>query len=308
MKVGFIGLGTMGAGIAMNALRGGHTLVVHDLRRDAAEPLLQAGAEWADGVQEVAGRCEVLLTSLPGPPEVTAVALGPGGIGDGATQGLVWLDLSTNSPTVMRRLHAELAPRGVSVLDAPVSGGPDGARSGKLAIWAGGDEAAYRRALPVLESVSDQPRYVGEIGAGSIVKLVHNLSGYMLQTALAECFTMGVKAGLPAEALWEAVRQGAVGRRRTFDTMARQFLPGRFDPPDFALRLAHKDVSLALEVGREFGVPMRLGHLTHADLTEALNRGWADRDSRVAMTLQEERAGAEVRIAPERIDAIIDDA
>jgi len=306
MKVGFIGLGTMGASIAMNAIRGGHELVVHDVRRDAAAPHLDAGAAWAGSPREVAGRCDVLLTSLPGPPEVTAVALGEDGIGDGAKEGLIWLDLSTNSPTVMRRLHAELSTRGVSVLDAPVSGGPDGARSGKLAIWAGGEEAAYRRALPVLESVSDQPRYVGEIGAGSIVKLVHNLSGYVLQTALAECFTMGVKAGLPAEALWEAVRQGAVGRRRTFDTMARQYLPGRFDPPDFALRLAHKDVSLALEVGREFGVPMRLGHLTHADLTEALNRGWAERDSRVAMTLQEERAGAEVRIAPDRVDAIID--
>jgi len=307
MKVGFIGLGTMGAGIAMNAIRGGHALVVHDVRRDSAQVHLDAGAEWAGSPREVAQRCEVLLTSLPGPPEVTAVALGAGGIHEGAREGLVYLDLSTNSPTVMRRIHAELAPLGVSVLDAPVSGGPDGARSGKLAIWAGGDEDAYHRALPVLESVSDQPRYVGAIGAGSIVKLVHNLSGYVLQTALAECFTMGVKAGLPAEALWEAVRQGAVGRRRTFDTMARQFLPGRFDPPDFALRLAHKDVSLALEVGREFGVPMRLGHLTQADLTEALNRGWADRDSRVAMTLQEERAGAEVRIAQDRVDAIMDE-
>ncbi|MHC5021827.1 MAG: NAD(P)-dependent oxidoreductase, partial [Planctomycetota bacterium] len=255
MNVGFIGLGTMGAGIAMNAIRGGHSLVVHDVVREAAEDHLAAGAEWAGSAAEAASRSEVLLTSLPGPPEVEAVALGPGGIAEGAGKGLVWLDLSTSSPTLMRRLHAELGPRGVSVLDAPVSGGPDGARSGKLAIWAGGDEAAWERALPVIRSVSDQPRHVGAIGAGSVVKLVHNLSGYMLQTALAECFTMGVKAGVPAEALWEAVRQGAVGRRRTYDTMARQFLPGRFDPPDFALRLAHKDVSLALEVGREFGVP-----------------------------------------------------
>jgi 3-hydroxyisobutyrate dehydrogenase len=295
----------MGASIAMNAIRGGHSLVVHDVVREAAAQHLEAGADWAASPGEVAARSEVLLTSLPGPPEVEAVALGPGGIAEGAREGLVWLDLSTNSPTLMRRLHAELAPRGVAVLDAPVSGGPDGARSGKLAIWAGGDEAAWERALPVIRAVSDQPRYVGAIGAGSVVKLVHNLSGYMLQTALAECFTMGVKAGVPAEALWEAVRQGAVGRRRTFDTMARQFLPGRFDPPDFALRLAHKDVSLALEVGREFGVPMRLGQLTQAELTEALNRGWDGRDSRVAMTLQEERAGAEVRIVAERIEAIM---
>jgi len=151
------------------------------------------------------------------------------------------------------------------------------------------------------------PRLVGPIGAGSVAKLVHNLSGYVIQTALAETFTMGVKAGLPAEALWSAVRQGALGRRRTFDTMARQFLPGRFDPPDFALKLARKDVSLALEVGREYDVPMRLSNLTLAELTEALNRGWDQRDSRVAMTLQEERAGTEVRVAQDRIDAILKD-
>jgi 3-hydroxyisobutyrate dehydrogenase len=205
----------------------------------------------------------------------------------------------------MRRLHATLAERGVAVLDAPVSGGPDGANSGKLAIWVGGEREAYDRALPALRSMGDQPCYVGPIGAGSIAKLVHNLSGYIVQTALAETFTMGVKAGLPAEALWSAVRQGALGRRRVFDTMARQFLPGRFDPPDFALKLARKDVSLALEVAREYDVPMRLGNLTLAELTEAMNRGWEQRDSRSAMILQEERAGAEVRIAADRIDAIM---
>jgi 3-hydroxyisobutyrate dehydrogenase len=154
--------------------------------------------------------------------------------------------------------------------------------------------------------MSDQPYYVGEIGAGSITKLVHNLSGYVVQTAMAECFTMGVKAGVPAEALWKAVRQGALGRRRTFDTMQRQYLPGRFDPPDFALKLARKDVNLALEVGREYDVPMRLGHLTLMEMTEALNRGWENRDSRSAMLLQEERAGGvEVRISEERMAEIV---
>ena len=207
----------------------------------------------------------------------------------------------------MRRLHADLLEHGVQTLDAPVSGGPQGARSGKLAIWVGGDEAAYDEALPVLHAVADKPMYVGPIGSGSIAKLVHNLSGYMVQTVLAETFTMGVKAGVPADALWKAVRQGAYGRCRSFDAMARQFLPGRFDPADFALLLARKDVDLALEVGREFNVPMRLGHLTLAELTEALSRGWDQRDSRCAMLLQEERAGVEVRIPQERIEAIIEE-
>lgn len=307
MKVGFIGLGTMGGPIAMNAIKGGHDLVVSDLGRNVAAPLLEAGAEWASTPREVAERTDVVLTSLPGPKEVMAVVNGADGLASGLASGKIWIDLSTNSPTVMRELHAQLAEQGVETLDAPVSGGPSGATSGQLAIWVGGDETAYERALPVFQSISDAPCYVGPIGAGSVAKLVHNLTGYMLQTALAEAFTMGVKAGVPAEGLWRAVRQGYVGRRRTFDTMTRQFLPGKFDPADFALELAHKDVGLALEVGREFGVPMRIGNLTLQEMTEAMNRGWERRDSRSAMLLQEERTGVEVRVDPDRINAILDE-
>ena len=306
MKVGFIGLGTMGASIALNAIKGGNELVVNDLGTNAAARHLEAGATWADTPKQVAEQCDIIFSSLPGPAEVQAVALGENGLIKAARKGQIYMDLSTNSPTVMRDIHAKMAPHGVEVLDAPVSGGPDGAKSGKLAIWVGGSKEAYDRALPTLSSMSDQPYYVGEIGAGSITKLVHNLSGYVVQTAMAECFTMGVKAGVPAEALWKAVRQGALGRRRTFDTMQRQYLPGRFDPPDFALKLARKDVNLALEVGREYDVPMRLGHLTLMEMTEALNRGWENRDSRSAMLLQEERAGGvEVRISEERMTEIV---
>jgi 3-hydroxyisobutyrate dehydrogenase len=307
MKIGFIGLGTMGASIAMNALKGGHELVVHDLDAATAEPHLEAGAAWADGPRAVAAESEVVFTSLPGPPEVEAVALGEGGLIEGVHAGQAFFDLSTNSPTLMRSLHAAFQEQGVEVLDAPVSGGPDGAKSGRLAIWVGGDEATYERFLPALKAMGDQPYYVGPIGAGSVAKLVHNCSGYILQTALAETFTMGVKAGVDPEGLWRAVRHGALGRRRTFDTMSRNFLPGRFDPPDFALALARKDVALAVEVGRQFEVPMRLANLTLQEMTEAINRGWAGRDSRSAMLLQEERAGVEVRIAPERIDEILEE-
>lgn len=155
--------------------------------------------------------------------------------------------------------------------------------------------------------MGDQPYYIGPIGAGSIAKLVHNCSGYIIQTALAETFTMGVKAGVDPEALWQAVRKGVLGRRCTFDGLGLQFLPGRFDPPDFALALARKDVTLAVEVGREFDVPMRLANLTLQEMTEAVNRGWAQRDSRSAMLLQEERAGVQVRIPAERIKEILEE-
>ncbi|MBI09251.1 MAG: 3-hydroxyisobutyrate dehydrogenase [Rhodospirillaceae bacterium] len=305
MNVGFIGLGTMGASIALNAIKGGHSLTVHDINKDAASEHLKLGAVWADTPKAVAEASEVVFTSLPGPPEVEAVVLGKNGLIDGFKPGSAYFDLSTNSPTVIRDIHSALAKKDVQVLDAPVSGGPDGARDGRMAIWIGGDEETYNEYLPVLNSMGDAPYYVGPIGAGAVAKLVHNCSGYILQTALAETFTMGVKAGVNPEGLWQALRKGALGRRRVFDTLSRQFLPGRFDPPDFALKLARKDVALACEVGREFDVPMRLAHLTLMEMTEALNRGWEGRDSRVAMTLQTERAGVDVRVSDNRIAEIL---
>ena len=136
-----------------------------------------------------------------------------------------------------------------------------------------------------------QARYIGPIGAGSIAKLVHNAAGAAVNIVLSEVFTMGVKAGVEPLPLWEAIRQGAGGRARLFDRMAEQFLTGIYDPPDFALRLLHKDVSLACQLARDVGVPMRLTNLAQQELTEALNRGWGKRDSRVGMLLQQERAG-----------------
>ena len=297
MKVGFIGLGTMGGSMAYNALQGGHELVVHDIRRESATPHLEAGATWADTPRQVAESSDIVLTSLPGPTEVEAVFLGDDGLLQGLTAGKVYLDLSTITPNLIRRLHEIGAAQGIQVLDAPVSGGPRGARSRNLAIWVGGDREVFDRCKPVLDAIGDKAYYVGPIGCGAVAKLVHNCAGYIIQCGLAEVFTMGVKAGVEPLALWQAVRRGAQGRRGTFEGLVEHLLPGNFDPPDFALRLARKDVDLAVGVGREYDVPMRLANLALQELTEAMNRGWGDRDSRVAMLLQEERAGAEVRVA-----------
>jgi 3-hydroxyisobutyrate dehydrogenase len=308
MKVGFIGLGIMGASMASNLMKAGYELVVHDIKRDAAALHLKAGAVWADTPRQVAEATEVVLTSLPGPPEMESVALGENGLLSGMAKGKVYFDLTTNSPAVVRRVHAVFAKKGVHLLDAPVSGGPSGARTRKLALWVGGDEAVFLKYKPVLDAIGDQPVHVGPIGAGSVTKLVHNCAGYAIQTALAEVFTLGVKAGVEPLALWQAVRQGAGGRQRTFDRIPHQFFRGKYDPPNFALRLAHKDVTLATELGREQGVPMRVANLALADLTEALNRGWGERDSRVAMSLQEERSGIQVRVEETRLREAIDQA
>jgi len=301
MKVGFVGLGTMGAHMASNLQAAGYDLVVNDIRREAAAPHLGAGATWADTPRQLAEAVEVVFTSLPGPPEVEAVALGDDGLLAGLSAGKTYFDLSTNSPTLVRRLHAVFAGRGIHVLDAPVSGGPRGARTRKLALWVGGDAKVFQRYKPVLDALGDRAIHVGPIGAGSVAKLVHNCAGYAIQCALAEVFTLGVKAGVEPLALWQAVRQGALGRRRTFDGLIDQFLPGTFEPAAFALRLAHKDVTLATALGREHAVPMRIAHLALDELTEALSRGWGDRDSRVAMLLQEERAGVEIRVEEARL-------
>jgi len=307
MKIGFIGLGTMGRHMASNLMKAGHQLVVNDVRREATAPHLQGGASWADTPRAVAEATEVVFTSLPGPAEVEAVALGEQGLLAGLADGKVYFDLSTNSPGLVRRIHEVFKRRGIHMLDAPVSGGPRGAESRRLALWVGGDEDVFKRYRPVLDAIGDQPYYVGPIGAGSVAKLVHNCAGYIVQTALAEVFTMGVKAGVEPIALWKAVRQGAGGRRRTFDGLADQFLPAKFEPPSFALRLAHKDVTLATALGREHKVPMRLANITLEEMTEALNRGWAERDSRVAMLLQEERAGVEIRVPEAAIREVLAD-
>ncbi len=296
MKIGFIGLGTMGRYMASNLIKAGHELVVHDLRRETARPHCQAGAIWADTPRAVAEATEAIFTSLPGPAEVEAVALGEQGLVAGLTPSKAYFDLTTNAPSLVRRIHGVFLEHGSHMLDAPVSGGPRGAETRKLAIWVGGEEGVFQRYKPVLDAIGDQPYYVGPIGAGSIAKLVHNCAGYVIQTALAEVFTMGVKAGADPLSLWKAVRQGALGRSRTFDRLADQFLPAKFEPAAFTLRLAHKDVTLATSLGREHKVPMRLANITLEEMTEALNRGWAERDSRVAMLLQEERAGVEIRV------------
>lgn len=305
MKAGFIGLGTMGASMAANLQKGiqkdGHTVVVHDVRRDAASGHIRNGAVWADSPRAVAEQCDVIFSSLPGPQEFEAVSYGDSGILAGIKAGAAYFDLTTNSPTTVRKAHPEYEAKGAYLFDAPVSGGPKGALTGKLAIWCGGDAEVFDKWKPVLDTIGDAASYIGPIGAGSVAKLVHNCFGYIATAAAAEVFSMGVKAGIEPLAIWEAVRQGAIGRRGAFESLTDQFLPNKYDPPAFALRLAHKDVFLATQVGRELNVPMRLSNLALADLSEGLNRGWGNRDSRSIMLLQTERAGVQVEVDPQRL-------
>ncbi len=298
MRIGFIGLGNMGGHMAMNVIAGGHDVVVHDIRREAAERHLAAGARWAATPRGASEDREIVFTSLPGPAEVEQVALGEGGVLAGASPDTVYVDLSTNSPTLMRRVHEEFAGEGVAVLDAPVSGGSKGAEAATLAVMAGGDEAAYERAKPVLDLIGDKVSYIGPSGAGAIAKLVHNLITISARVIVGEALTLGVKAGVDPEALLRAVQNGSFGQgnliHRTVPNIVYQ---GAYDNVGFALDLSLKDLRLALELAEEFGVPVGLGAVAEAEVAEAVDAGLGALDSSASIILQERRAGVELRAA-----------
>lgn len=296
MRIGFIGLGNMGGPMALNLMKAGHALVVHDVRSGAAKPHLEKGARWAETPRATAQGAELILTSLPGPKEVEAVALGSDGIIHGAEKGAIFADLSTSSPSLIRLIHGVFKERGIHVLDAPVSGGVWGAQRGTLQIMVGGDEALYRQVKPVLGAMGDKVGYMGEIGCGTIAKLVHNLIGICTRIVVAEGFTLGVKAGVRPEALLEAVKGGAFGQ----GLLLTQVLPeivfkGDFDTVRFALKLARKDLGLATDLARECNVPMAMAALAEQEMIEAIGRGWGDKDYAAPFMLQEERAGVKVR-------------
>jgi 3-hydroxyisobutyrate dehydrogenase len=296
MRIAFIGLGNMGRHMAANLQRAGHELVVHDVQRQAAEGHLANGASWASSAAESTQGAELILTSLPGPKQVEEVALGEGGILQGAARDTVYVDLSTSSPTLIRRIYQAFREQGIHVLDAPVSGGPLGAERATLQVMVGGDEAIYERIRPALLNIGDKVSYIGEIGSGEIAKLCHNTLTYCANLALAEVFTLGVKAGVKPEKLLEAIQGGAYGQGYMLThRIPKLVFTGRFDQAGFYLALARKDVGLATELAREFNVPMNVASLAEQALIEGLVRGWDDKDSSAIWMLQEERAGVKVR-------------
>jgi 3-hydroxyisobutyrate dehydrogenase len=210
--------------------------------------------------------------------------------------GSVWIDTSTSRPTLIRQLEARFRAKGIHVLDAPVSGGKSGAETRNLAVMVGGERAVYDRVRPVLEAIGDKVFYAGAIGAGSVAKLVHNMVGHSVRQAVAEALTLGVKAGVEAEAVWECIRRGALGRMSYLhEGVPKTVFRGAYDPPTFSLALARKDIGLATELGREFAVPMPMTNLAEQLAIEAMNRGWGNLDNNVVFRLQEESAGVEVR-------------
>lgn len=295
MDVGFIGLGNMGAPMAVNLLKAGHSLTVCDLLPTNEKPLLELGAKSVKHPSELARVSEFIFTSLPGPNDMESVSIGSNGILDGILPDSVYIDLTTNRVSLVRSIAQIFKDKGCHMLDAPVSGGVPGAKAGKLAVLASGDEDTYHRSKELLDAIGDKAQYCGAIGSGTICKLAHNAIAYSFMQAIGECLTTAVKAGVEPEIVWRAVKDGAVGRGVPLNvSFPRKVLSGDFNP-DFALKLAEKDVALATDLGKEYDVPMPICDLTLRDIRESVKRGWGELDSRVVIRLHEERAGVTLR-------------
>ena len=245
----------------------------------------------------MAAQCEVVCICVPGPAEMRAVTVGAGGILEGVRAGSVVIDHTTNAPALVRDVGEALTARGAQLLDAPLDGGREGALAGEVTLFVGGDQAVLNRVKPVLDTFSKSVVWVGELGTGSITKIVHNALAMSIDLLLAECLTLGAKAGVAVPRLVEAFREGCiVGQNMTFTKrMPATLFRGDF-AARFALALAYKDFRLAGDLAAQHGVPTRLLDLCQMELQEAMNRGWGDQDRTKASTLQEERAGVTLRL------------
>ena len=272
-RIGFIGTGNIGNPMARSLIRAGHQLVVHDARPEAIENLLELGAEPADSPAEVAGRCSVVFTSLPGAPQLSAVVEGGDGLLAGASPGDIHVDLSTKSVSGTARLLEREAAAGVVYLDCPVTGGVIKASDGTLTVLGSGDPDAFEQVRPMLEAIGDHVLHLGDSGMGVRYKLVNNtisLCGHMI---VQEALVLGKKAGLDLNDLVEKLRAGTA---RPFMGAADIFLERDFEDPTSTLTIGAKDVTLALDFARELAVPMPAVSAAHQTYLRALAAGYED--------------------------------
>lgn len=293
MKIGFIGIGQMGGHMARRVLEAGYDLTVYDLRKEGAQHLLEKGARWMDTPKGMAESCQVILSCLPGPPEVEAVVYGSNGLMEGWKKGDIYVDMSTNSPMTIRRVAEDAKSIGVAVLDAPVSGGTQGAKSGTLTIMVGGDAYSLEKVRKLFEAIGNKILHCGEVGYGNVAKLVNNLIACACNAITSEGFVLGVKAGMDPQKLWEVVK-ASTGNSWYLDRIPLTVFKGDFEP-GFRITLACKDIGLALALGKKFGVSLPVGAAVAQRFFEAEARGFGERGSQSIILLLEEEAGVRVR-------------
>jgi 2-hydroxy-3-oxopropionate reductase len=288
--IGFIGLGIMGRPMARNLLKAGYSLVVHSRSRGPVDEIVKAGATAAASPRDVAAQCDVLITMLPNSPEVEQVALGPGGIIEGARRGLMFADMSTISPIVSQKVGKALEAKGVVMLDAPVSGGEKGAIDGALSIMVGGDKAVFERVLPIFQAMGKTITLLGPLGFGGFTKLANQIIVAVNLTALAEALTLGKKAGLDRELLLTALAGGLAGSK-CLDQKKPNYVSNTYNP-GFKIDLHYKDLGLIMESARALGVPLPATAVVQ-ELFNALRvKGRGGLDHSGVITLLEDLAGA----------------
>lgn len=296
MRVGFIGLGTMGGNAAKNIIRAGFETLVHDLRREAADDHLRMGASWADSPREVIDRVDCVVSMVFGPAECEAILRGPGGLLQGDCQGKLWIDLTTSSPAFMRELVRAFVARGGKPIDAPVTGSVDAAIRGDMPMFVGGEKAHIEEARPVLEAMG-QVREVGIHGNGYVAKLVNNQLWKIHAAAIGEAMVCASKAGLDPLLWWEVMKGGAA------DSFVMQhdvpsIFAGHYDP-SFPLKLCLKDLGLIRELMKATGTRSELTEACHKRFEEAARRYGGDAGEMTVCKLIEDDAGVELRVEGE---------
>ncbi|HEY9887832.1 MAG TPA: NAD(P)-dependent oxidoreductase [Candidatus Obscuribacterales bacterium] len=291
MKVAFIGLGTMGAAMALNLLKAGHAVTVHNRTRDREVPLAAAGAQRAESPQGAAQGAEVIITCVSDTPDVTAVILGAQGVIHGAAPGAVVVDMSTISPAATQQIAATLAQKGIHMIDAPVSGGSEGAQKGTLSIMVGGEGAVIEQVRPVLAAMGTTITHIGKIGAGQLTKAINQIIVAGTYWAIAEGLTLGLKADLDMAQVVQAVSGGAAGSWG-LQNRSGHMIDNHY-PLGFRVRLHQKDLNIALAAARELGVPLPLAAYVEQVESGLVGRGYGDEDvSAIARSLRQQ-AGLE---------------
>lgn len=267
-RIGFIGVGTMGGPMAANLLQKGFALSVWDVNPIAMDRLVASGAQAAVSIREIGETCRFVITSLPTPANVETVIAGPSGVASSMSAGAIVIDMSTIDAGTARRVAESVAEKGISMLDAPVSGAPPRARAGTLTIMVGGDADALDKARPILEALGTNIFHVGPIGAGQTVKLVNNILAAVNITAVAEAFNIGVRSGVEPKVMYDVIStssgDSSVLRTRVPYPDVIDESPANVDfAGGFAVNLMHKDLGLALELARSAEAPAFLTSITH---------------------------------------------
>ena len=287
MKVGFIGVGNMGGPMCRNIIkRSNHQVTVFDLNPAALKTCTDLGGTAAKSVADATKGADVVMTSLPMPRDVEKVAMGDGGILANISKGQTFIDLSTNAPSMVKKIGEAFAAKGIAMLDAPVSGGTTGAEAATIAIMVGGDKKVFDDALPVLQSFSANVIHMGGLGSGTVAKLVNNMLSFCNMAALCEGMMLGTTYGLDPEKLLHVIANSS-GNSNAIKNFTLRALKGHYSPPSFALDLAYKDLRLALELGDELGVPLQQGSSTHNLQRLAKGMGWGPDDSSSVLRVYE---------------------